>query len=161
MGGSIAITLAAARPDLVARLILAEANLDPGGEFVSKMIAEQTDDQFAAGGRRRLVERLTGLGFVTSAGSFQVCDSHALYRSAVGLVKGTKPTMRETVFALQIPRAYLCGEKSFPEPDTDELPQHCVAVPVISAAGHDMMFDNPKEVANAIKQALPQPALVA
>jgi pimeloyl-ACP methyl ester carboxylesterase len=41
MGGSVAITLAALRPDLVSRLIIAEGNLDPGGGMVSTRIAEQ------------------------------------------------------------------------------------------------------------------------
>jgi pimeloyl-ACP methyl ester carboxylesterase len=40
MGGSVAITLAATRPDLVSRLVIMEANLDPGGGSVSKGIAE-------------------------------------------------------------------------------------------------------------------------
>ena len=43
MGGSVAITMAAERPDLVSRLIIAEGNLDPGGGTVSSGIARQTD----------------------------------------------------------------------------------------------------------------------
>jgi pimeloyl-ACP methyl ester carboxylesterase len=39
MGGSVAITLAAQRSELVSRLVLGEANLDPGGGFVSTVIA--------------------------------------------------------------------------------------------------------------------------
>ena len=31
MGGSVAITLAAIRPEIVSRLVIAEGNLDPGG----------------------------------------------------------------------------------------------------------------------------------
>ena len=35
MGGSVAISLAALRPELVSRLIVAEGNLDPGGGLVT------------------------------------------------------------------------------------------------------------------------------
>ena len=154
MGGSVAITLAALRPDLVSRLILAEANLDPGGGFVSKVITAQSEDEFAATGHGALLERLTGLGFVTSVGSFRICGSRGLYRSAVSLVKGTVPTMRQRLYAMPIPRAYLFGAKSLPDEDTDELPRHGVQALVVANAGHDMMFDNPAGVAEAIKQAL-------
>lgn len=156
MGGAVAITLAALRPDLVFRLILAEANLDPGGGFVSKVIAAQSEDQFVATGHVALLERLTGLGFVTSVGSFRVCDSRGLYRSAVGLVKGTQPTMRERLYEMSMPRAHLFGERSLPDTDTEELPRHGVNTLIVRNAGHDMMFDNPKGVADAIKQTLLQ-----
>jgi pimeloyl-ACP methyl ester carboxylesterase len=53
MGGSVAITLAALRPDLVSRLIIAEGNLDPGGGFVSTGIAEQTERGFETTGTGR------------------------------------------------------------------------------------------------------------
>ena len=39
MGGSVAITLAALRPELVSRLVVAEGNLDPGGGQTSKRVA--------------------------------------------------------------------------------------------------------------------------
>src|SRR5512143_1951443 len=50
MGGAVAITLAAMRPELVARLALMEGNLDPGGGLASKSIAEQTEESFCARG---------------------------------------------------------------------------------------------------------------
>lgn len=154
MGGSIAITIAATRPDLVSQLILAESNLNPGGGFISKVIAGQSEEEFVRTGHEQLLERLAGLGFVTSVGSFRVCGSHGLYRSGVGLVRGTKPTMRERLYAMRMPRAFLIGEKDLPDPLTDELPSHGVQVFVIANARHDMMFDNPSGVVDAIGQAL-------
>lgn len=78
MGGSVAITLAARRPDLVSRLILAEANLDPGGGFISTFIAGHTEDAFVATGHQETIQRMIALGLVLSAGSFRICGSPAL-----------------------------------------------------------------------------------
>ena len=38
MGGAVAITLAALRPELVSQLVIAEGNLDPGGGIISAAI---------------------------------------------------------------------------------------------------------------------------
>jgi len=53
--GAVAITLAAARPDLVASLVLAEPNLDPGGGFLSSRIAAQSEEEFRNRGFSELV----------------------------------------------------------------------------------------------------------
>lgn len=154
MGGAIAITLTAERPDLVSQLILAEPNLSPGGGFVSKVIASQTAADFHRVGHEQLLDRLASLGFLTSVGSFRICSSTGLYRSAVGLVEGIRPSLRETLHSLDIPRAFLIGERSLPDPATEELPKHGIDVHVIPAAGHDMTFDNPSAVAQAIQSSL-------
>lgn len=154
MGGAVAISLAALRPDLVSRLILAEANLDPGGGFISTFIAGHTEEDFVATGHQETIQRLIGLDLVNSAGSFRICGSQGLYRSAVGLVDGTKPTMRERLYGMRIPRAFLVGERSLPDPNTEELPKRGIQCLVVSNAGHDMMFDNPAGVASAIQQTL-------
>jgi haloalkane dehalogenase len=101
-----------------------------------------------------VVERLLGLGFVASAGSFRICSSEGLHRSAVGLVEGTRPSMRERLYEMQIPRTYVFGEQSLPDPDFEELPRHGVEALIVPEAGHDMTFDNPGGVAAAIQQAL-------
>jgi pimeloyl-ACP methyl ester carboxylesterase len=154
MGGSVAITLAAQRPELVSRLMLGEANLDPGGGFVSTVIASQSESEFRDGGHEQVCERLEGLGFVVSAGSFRICSSEGLYRSAVGLVEGTRPSMRERLYEMRVPRASVFGERSLPDPDVEELPRHGVETLIVPDAGHDMTFDNPGGVAAAIQQAL-------
>jgi pimeloyl-ACP methyl ester carboxylesterase len=154
MGGAVAITLAAIRPDLVSRLILAEPNLDRGGGFISKFIAGYSEDEFVTTGHQALLARVGQLGFQTSVGSFRVCDSRGLYRSGVELVNATTPTMRERLYGMDIPRAVLVGERSHPEKDLEELPPHGVEVHVILNATHDMMIDNPSGVAAAITAAL-------
>jgi pimeloyl-ACP methyl ester carboxylesterase len=158
MGGAVAITLAALRPDLVSRLILAEGNLDPGGGSISKSIAAQSEHEFQARGHQALLERLPAVGFITSVGPFRVCAPHGLYRSAVGLSKGTHPTMRERLYGLRMPRAYLFGEQSLPDPETERLASHGIRVVVIPKAGHAMALDNPAGVARAIRQTLDVPA---
>src|SRR5262245_24812395 len=74
LGGSIAISLAALRPDLVSRLIIAEGNLDPGGGIVSTGIATQTEREFEATGRRALLERIASDFGTQRVPGFRVCS---------------------------------------------------------------------------------------
>jgi pimeloyl-ACP methyl ester carboxylesterase len=159
-GGSIAITLAAIRPDLVGRLVLAEALLDPGGGDTSRRIAAQSESEFCTAGFPALLaevrsEALAGDPLsIAVAAAFQVAAPFALYRSAVGLVQGTQPTMRERLLRLSIPRTYLFGEHSLPHPDRTALPAHGVAVQVVPNAGHGMMWEQPRAFAAALHAAL-------
>lgn len=151
MGGSIAITLAALRADLVERLVISEANLDPGGGFVSRDMAQQSPEQMPA-----LLDRLLADGRVSPSrfATFRAASPMALQRSAAGLVKGTKPTMRERLYDLAIPRAYIISERSLPDPNVEVLEAHGVRVPVVPAAGHDMAFENPDGLAEQIAAQL-------
>jgi haloalkane dehalogenase len=65
--------------------------------------------------------------------------------------------MRKRLYGMNIPRAFLIGERGLPDPETEELPKHGVDVLIVPEAGHDMAFDNPRGVVAAIQQAL-QPA---
>jgi pimeloyl-ACP methyl ester carboxylesterase len=159
-GGSIAIPLAALRPDLVGRLVLAEALLDPGGGETSRRIAAQSEAEFCATGFPALLaeiraEALAGDPLsIAVAAAFQVVAPFALYRSAVGLVQGTQPTMREHLLGLSIPRLYLFGERSLPHPDHAWLPAQGVPVQVVPDAGHGMMWEQPSAFAAALHVAL-------
>jgi pimeloyl-ACP methyl ester carboxylesterase len=62
--------------------------------------------------------------------------------------------MREMLYGLTIPRAYIFGERSLPDSDTEILATRGIQVSVVPKAGHAMMFDNPAGVAEAIKQTL-------
>jgi pimeloyl-ACP methyl ester carboxylesterase len=154
MGGSVAITLAALRPDLVSRLIVAEANLDPGGGYVSTRIADQTEREFEASGHHALVDWLLAEGWVTRAATFRACSTIGLYRSAAGLVHGTQPTMRERLYAFEGPRAFIFGDRNLPDPEFDRLKGERIEVVAVPNAGHDMVFDNPRGVAECVAQAL-------
>jgi pimeloyl-ACP methyl ester carboxylesterase len=160
MGGAVAITLAALRPDHVSRLVLMEANLDPGGGLASKSIAEQTEEAFCTHGFQAFIKHFRDEGLAgdsTSAvlaGLLQIAAPHALHRSAVGLVKGTQPTMRERLLQMDIPRTYIFGEQSLPDPDWDKLASQGIQVLVVPNAGHGMAWDNPRGVAEALHTAL-------
>jgi pimeloyl-ACP methyl ester carboxylesterase len=160
MGGAVAITLAATRPELVSRLVLMEANLDPGGGMASRGIAEQTEEAFCAHGFQALIQHFRQAGIAGDrasavvAGLAQVAAPHALYRSAVGLVRGTRPTMRERLLQMTIPRTFIAGQRSLPAPKWETLPNEGVSVLVVSDAGHLMAVENPGGVAEAISTAL-------
>jgi pimeloyl-ACP methyl ester carboxylesterase len=164
MGGAVAITLTAIRPDLVSRLVLMEANIDPGGGMVSRSIAEQTEEAFRSQGFQTLIEtwRQEAIGgdavSATAAGILQVAAPHALHRSAVSLVHGTRPTMRERLLQMTIPRAYIFGEQSLLDPEMrdiwDALASEGIQLLSVPSAAHGMVWDNPSGVAEAVDTAL-------
>ena len=85
---------------------------------------------------------------------WQVAAPHALYRSLVGLVRGTQPTMRQHLYRITIPRTYIFGEQSLPDPNWDTLSARGIRTLAVADAGHGMMLDNPKGTAEALKVAL-------
>jgi pimeloyl-ACP methyl ester carboxylesterase len=160
MGGAIAIELASQFPDLVSTLILAEANLDVGGGPLSIRIAGQTETHFIDTGYQNLLEMIkrsgqTGdRGMALLFGSLQIADPCGLHRSAVSLVEGTQPVMREQLQRLNIPRLYMFGDQSLPDPDTERLPENGVDVAIIPNAGHAIMWDNPSAFAGGLASFL-------
>lgn len=153
MGGSVAVMLAVARPDLVSRLLLSEANLNPGGGFLSRGIAEQSENDFVVRGHRAVLGRFEG-DMPTRLATFRATDPVGFYRSAVSLVAGTQPTWKERFFSLNIPKAWIVGSHSNPEEDIALMNPQGVPVFVIPNAGHDMAIENPTGVAQAIARAL-------
>lgn len=154
MGGSVGITLASLRPDLVRSLVVAEGNLDPGGGLFSSGIAAQSEEQFRTKGYHNLLQKVLTDKWFTFYGTLQISAPNAVYRSAVSLVKGTRPTMRERFLTLRIPRTYIFGQRSLPDPDDDRLKAQNIQVLVVPNAGHDMMLDNPAGFAQVLKVAL-------
>lgn len=160
MGGSVAITLAALRPDLVSRLVVAEANLDPASGAISTSIASQTETGFKTRGLAILMGEVAAQaegGSLSSAAylsTLRAASPHAIYHSAVSLVRGTQPTMRERFVGLTIPRAFIFGEESLPDDDAEQLPQYGISVLTVPNAGHGMAHDNPGGFAEAIAMAL-------
>ena len=150
MGGSIAILLAAARPDLAGRVVVAEPNLRAGGGLYSSGIAAYTEVDFVDHGFARLVERLEP-GF---AARVRMADPVALHRSAVGLVTEVTPSVGELFAGLPQPRALLLGARSHPYAEAGEI--RAAGIPVIEVpdAGHDMMYDNPVGFASALRRAM-------
>ncbi len=154
MGGSIAVLIAAAAPDLVGRLIVAEGNLDPGPGMVSGPITSMTEEEFVDRGHAEFVDQMRGAGFPDYAGTLRAADPAGLYRSAVSLIAERRPTYREYLARLDLPRTFLYGEENLPDPDVDRLTADGVEVRVIGSSGHDMMGDNADGFAEAVADAI-------
>ncbi|MGW1160233.1 alpha/beta fold hydrolase [Streptomyces sp. NPDC002519] len=142
MGGSVAIVLAHRRPDLVSRLVLIEANLDPNppAGAGSSGISRYTEDEYVDnGGHARVLSRIGP----TWAATMRLADPRALHRAATNLVRGTNPTMRRLLEALTVDRVYLQGELSGELNGREGLEAAGVRVVMVPGAGHNIMFDQP------------------
>ncbi|WP_307826452.1 alpha/beta fold hydrolase [Streptomyces pactum] len=149
MGGSVAVVLAHHRPELVSRLVLAEPNLDPDPPATagSSGIARYTEEEFVhGGGMARTLERVGPVWRAT----MRLADPTALHRSAVGLVRGTRPTMRRLLTGLGVPRTLLTGALSPAPAGRAELAAAGVRLVTVPGAGHNIMFDNPAGYTAAI-----------
>jgi len=143
-------------------LVILEGNLDPGSGEFSQSIASQDERAFLASGYAEALATVAAWteqtpALATFLGTMQATAPHALYRSARSLVAGTTPTMRERFMSLPIPRAYVFGERSLPDPDYEWLAERGVAVATIPNAGHGMMDDNPEGCAQVLADLLNQP----
>lgn len=149
MGGAVAVVLAHRRPDLVARLVLTEANLDPypPGTSGSAAISSWTEEAFVHGGGFAHV-----LGQVRPmwASTMRLADPVALHRTATGLMRGTEPTMRRMLMESTADRTYLQGALSGELLGADELMDAGVRVLNVADAGHCIMFDRPDALVEAI-----------
>lgn len=153
LGGSVAIWLAALRPQMISHLVVMEGNLDPGGEGASTTIAQQTEQEFFDSGwpgLKQWVQQHSPDWY----GVVQHLAPYAVYWSARGLYEGTTPTVREQLYRLEMPRAFLVGEQSLPKPAWEGLESHGVQMQIIPEAGHNMGRDNPDGTAQAIARAL-------
>lgn len=93
-------------------------------------------------------------GFTSYAGAFQAADPVAIHRSAVSLVAARRPTFREILIALPMPRTFFIGGNNLADPDVRWLPEHGIPVTVIPGAGHDMMSDQPDAFAAELAATL-------
>jgi pimeloyl-ACP methyl ester carboxylesterase len=158
MGGSIAILLAARRPDLVASLVVAEPNLDPGPGFVSGRIVASDAETYERSGHAGLAdvfEQAARLGDDAAAsyvGSFRRADARALHASAASLIAPRSPTYRALLRSLPVPRGYIHGARS--QEVVEGLAESGVAIRCVAAAGHGLMDDNPLGFAEAIASLL-------
>ncbi|KEG40657.1 alpha/beta fold hydrolase [Streptomyces griseorubens] len=154
MGGAVAAVLAARHPELVSRLVLVDANLDPltpeRGAYGSRDIASYGEEEFLAGGWREVRDRAGADWWAT----MRLTGREALHRSAVHLVRATTPTMRELLLDLPVPRTFLYPEPDGPVPGAEELEAAGVRVVAVPDCGHCIMLDNPEGFAQATAEAL-------
>ncbi|MEW2131531.1 alpha/beta hydrolase [Streptomyces sp. NPDC005435] len=154
MGGSVAIVLAARHPELVSRLVLIDANLDPitpdPDAPGSSGITASSEREFLDGGWERLRDTAGPHWWAT----MRLADRTALHRSANRLTQGTTPTMRELLLKLPIPRTFLFPEANGPFPGTEGLEEAGVRVVAVPDCGHNIMLDNPEAFARETAAAL-------
>lgn len=154
MGGAVAIVLAARHPQLVARLVLVDANLDPVAPDPvrpgSSGLARYTEEEFLAGGLEEVRDRVGPHWWAT----MRLAGPEALHRTAVHLARGTTPTMRELLLDLKIPRTYLRPPDNGPLPGEDALIENGVRVVAIPGCGHNIMLDNPEAFAEETAPAV-------
>ncbi len=154
MGGSIAILLGHARPDLAAHLIIAEGNLDPGPGFVSGRIVTTSEQAFVEEKYDQFIAQMADAGYHDYAGTVRASDPRCLHRSAVSLIADRSPTYRDCLYAFSGARTYVFGERTLPDPDERILRERGIDIRVVPNAGHDMMGDNPEGFACAVGDAI-------
>jgi len=82
---------------------------------------------------------------------------YPFYRTACSLAYDARPTWREQLYQLKIPRLFLLGEMSLEKKtlrveEKDELPVHGILVRVIPKGHMDMISDNPPAFVRAIAE---------
>jgi len=153
LGGDIAVVVAERNPGLVARLVVAEANLDPlppspTGDRFSQRIAAQKEADFVAAGYRQILETVP-----LWSPTLRLCDARAVHRSAVALVAHVQPTGREILETMTIPRTFIRGELGEELRDAAGLEAAGVGVVTVPQAGHLMMDDDPDAFVGALVTA--------
>ncbi|MGW4960308.1 alpha/beta fold hydrolase [Nonomuraea sp. NPDC004186] len=154
MGGAVAIVLASRHPELIANLVLVDADLDPyppasvrpGGSG----IASYTEEAFVSHGWKEVRERVGPHRW----SAMRLADLRGLHRTAVSLATGTTPPMRRLLQDLPIPLAFLHPEGRPPE-DADSLRASGVRVVGIPEPGDSIMLDNPEVFARTLADFLP------
>jgi len=159
MGGAVAVHVAAARPGVVSLLVMAEASIDPGGD---QPFGGQPEDEFVERGFSELLEAQSFEAIANPEGIraahigiSRLVDPHALHREGISLERGTTPSVRSLLGKLEMPRWYLQGEFSDPEPNLErDLTAMGVSWRVVPKTGHPMGIQNPEGLAQAVAESV-------
>ena len=160
MGGGVGIHVAAARPRIVSVLVMAEGHIDGDGEVP---LDGQSEDQFVERGFAELLDAQSKEAEAQPAGLraahlgiTRLIEPRAIYREAVSMSRETRPSTRSLLGALEMPRWYLLGDASDPEPDLQrDLAAIGVGWKVVPDTGHPMGLQNPEGLAQAVADVLP------
>ena len=157
MGGAIGILVAATRPDLVSLLVMAEGNVGPEGDDPFEGI---TEEQFVEHGFSDLLgaqaneagAQPEGLR-AAHLGMTQLLEPRATYREAQSMERETNPPLRSLLAELKIPRWYLQGELSDPDPVFEKgMTAIGVGWKVVPETGHPMGLQNPSGLAATVAE---------
>ena len=157
MGGAVAVHVAAARPSHVSVVIMAEGIIDGHEEPFG-----ESEDQFVAGGFGELIaaqaiEAEAQPAGVRAAhlGITRLLEPRAIYREDASMRDGTEPSVRSLLGKLEMPRWYLQGELSDPDPDLQrDLAEMGVGWKIVPETGHPMGLQNPEGLAQTVAEAL-------
>ena len=160
MGGGVAILVATARPRVVSLLVMAEGNVGPdddaepfGGLSEEEFVGHAFDD-LLAGQAKEADAQPRGLR-AAHLGMTRLLEPRAIYREGVSMGHETNPPLRSTLGGLTMPRWYLAGELSDPEPELEqELASLGVGWKVVPKTGHPMGLQNPAGFAKAVADVL-------
>ncbi len=154
MGGAVAIVVARTRPDLLSRVVLVEAHLDPVVGSISGAVLSGSEQEFASLGQAALARRCEEEDAKSYAEAVREADPIGMYRSARSLVAPRTPSFREMLLGLPLPVTFLFGGKNEADPDVAWLPAHGIPVRVVPDAGHDIMNHQPAAFAAAVADSL-------
>ncbi len=159
MGGAVAVLVAAARPSIVSLLIMAEGSTGPSGEV---RLGGQAEEDFIALGFADLLQDYVrdaeaqpeGLR-AAHLGITRLIEPRAIYREAVSFELDRTPSVLSLLSNLEMPRWYLWGELSDPEPDLErDLAARGVHLKVVPQTGHAMGLQNPEGFARSVAEAV-------
>ena len=166
MGGAVAIHVAAARPDIVSLLVLAEggpdiADPEPGD---SGHRTRQGEADYVATGYPELLgglteEALADLESISAVhlGITRVVDPRAIHREAISMDRSDDHALASLLTGLAMPRWYLQGEFSEPEPGYERfLSDSGIGFRIVPAAGHPMGLQNPAGLAATVADVVAQ-----
>ena len=158
MGGGIGVRVAAARPGVVAFLVMAEGSL---GDERAPGLSGPAEGDFVEHGFRELVEghradaeaapqglRAAHLGIT------EIIEPRAIYREDVSMSTPASPSIRSLLAGLTIPRWYLNGEFTDPEGLEADLAGLGVGWKVVPGTGHPMGLQNPSALAAAVAEVV-------
>ena len=147
-------------PPIVSLLVMAEGNIAPEGD---DGLDGQSEGQFVERGfgdllgrqEQEAVANPDGLR-ASHVGITRLVEPRAIYREAVSMEVETTPPLRSVLAGLDIPRWYLLGGLSDPEPQLEqEMAAIGVGWKVVPDTGHAMGLQNPLGLAQAVAEALP------
>jgi pimeloyl-ACP methyl ester carboxylesterase len=164
MGGAIAVRCAAARPELVAGLILAEPRLAPGPGALSGPVTAQSEADYIRSGHAALVRECAGrvpgairhVGFVAR---LHIASPLAMHRSACAVVADGDPTTGALLAGLAMPRTLLYGTLCTVDSSWRAAGDAGVRLVPVAGAGHDMMHDAPEAFVAALARAIAVPGI--
>ncbi len=166
MGGSVAIGVAAARPDVVSLLVLAEGGpeiADPDPEDTGRL-GGQSEADFVTTGYPGLLDELAESGrsdpagiAATHLGITRVVDPRAIHREAASMHSADQPALASVLVGLAMPRWYLHGELSDAEPDYERfLADSGIGFRIVPGVGHAMGLQSPAALAATVADVVAQ-----